>query len=90
MNTLFWKKLAVAFAVGFGGVFIPAILTILDKAASGTPQHFTQAFVIGIISGAFAAGLRAALALSPWNFIPSDAEDSIGRKSNNAPPPATK
>lgn len=80
MNSLLARKLLVAFLVGFGGVFIPAALTLLDKVASGTPSGVGKDLVISLVSGAFAAGVRALLAFSPVNLVPSDAEHSLTKK----------
>lgn len=78
MNLL-TRKLLVAFTVGFGGVFVPAILNVLDRVATGAPSGVTRAFVYSLIAGACAAGLRATLALSPLNLVPSDAEHTASR-----------
>lgn len=81
LDPLFVRKLVVAFLVGFGGVFIPAILTLLDKAASGTPTSLDKSLIISVISGGVAAGLRALLVLVPGlNLVPSDARPVLEPK----------
>jgi len=78
---LFLKKLLVAFVIGFGGVFIPAILTLLDKVSNGTPTSFDKSLWISLVSGAVAAGLRALLVLIPGlNLVPSDAQPVLVKK----------
>lgn len=78
MNALLLRKLVVAFLVAFGGVFIPAVLKILDDVHSGVPTAWGASFWIALVAGAFAAGVRAVLALSPINLVPSDAEHTLG------------
>ena len=77
MNALLLRKMLVAFAVAFGGVFIPAVLNILDDVHNGINNNWDTAFWISLVAGAVAAGLRALLALSPVNVIPSDAQHSL-------------
>lgn len=78
INTLFLRKLLVAFLVGFGGVLIPSLLSILDKIASGAPASFGLSLLIALVAGAFAAGLRAVLVLLPGvNLVPSDSQPVV-------------
>lgn len=81
INTLFLRKLLVAFLVGFGGVFIPSILSALDGVAKGTPDSFSKALIISAVAGGVAAGLRAAFVLIPGlNLVPSDADPIVSKK----------
>lgn len=82
MNALFLKKLFVAFIVGFGGVFIPAVLNILDDIHRGAAPNTTTSFYLALVAGGVAAGVRALLALGPINLVPSDKQHSlVGPKS---------
>jgi Fe2+ transport system protein B len=81
MNSLFARKLLVAFLVAFGAVFIPAVLDILDKLHQGVDANFSTELVWSVIAGGVGAGIRAILALLPGlNLVPSDAQHSIGGK----------
>jgi hypothetical protein len=77
VNSLLAKKMLVAFVVAFAGVLVPAVLKILDSVASGAPSSWGKAFWISLVAGAFAAGVRALLALSPINLVPSDAQHTL-------------
>jgi hypothetical protein len=77
MNSLLFKKLVVAFLVGFGGVFIPGVLNVLDDIHNGINNGWGTSFWLALVSGAVAAAVRAVLALSPINLVPSDAEHSL-------------
>lgn len=77
MNSLLVKKLLVAFIVGFGGVIVPGVLKVLDDVQNGVATDFTHAFWLSMVAGAFAAGIRALLAISPINLVPSDKEHSL-------------
>jgi hypothetical protein len=79
------RKLAIAFIVGFGGIFLPAVLDVLDAVAKGDPANFSTTLIWSTVAGAFAAGIRAVLALSPLNLTPSDALHTI-RIARAAPP----
>lgn len=81
---LLLKKLAVAFATGFLGYMIPKVLTLLSALSTGAPSGFGKTLVISAVAGAFAAGLRLALALSPINLLPTDALHTIGAKKAKA------
>lgn len=81
MNALLAKKLVVAFLVAFGGVFIPAVLNILDDIHNGVSNNWGAAFWLALAAGAVGAGVRAVLALAPLNLVPSDAEHTIGKPS---------
>lgn len=78
MNTLLLKKLVVAFLVAFGGVFLPGVLKVLDDIHNGVGTSWGTAFWLSLVAGGVAAGLRAILALSPINLVPSDAEHTLG------------
>lgn len=77
MNRLLLKKMLVTFLAAFGGVFIPAVLDLLNKAASGTPTAFSKALIISLVAGAFSAGVRALIAFSPLNLVPTDSQHTI-------------
>ncbi len=77
MNKLLLQKMVVAFLAAFGGVMVPAVLKILDDVSNGTPSSWGKAFWISLVAGAFAAGVRALLALSPLNLVPSDKQHSL-------------
>lgn len=77
LNALLGKKLLVAFLMAFGGVLVPAVLKILDDVHNGVPTSFSGAFWIALVAGAFGAGLRALLAISPINLVPSDAQHTV-------------
>ena len=78
-NGLLFRKLVVAFGAGFLGVFLPAILHILDSVAKNVDVDFSGAFWISLISGAVAAGIRAIFALIPGiNIESTDQITSIG------------
>lgn len=68
------RKMLVAFAVTFGAAVIPALLNWLQH-----PQATSRDFWFALLAGALAAGLRAALALSPINLVPSDGEHTLGK-----------
>jgi hypothetical protein len=82
MNALLVKKMLIAFLVAFGGVFIPAVLNILDDLHNGVGSSWGTAFWLSLVSGAVAAGVRAVLALSPINLVPSDSGHSLTGKPN--------
>lgn len=80
MNKLLLQKMLMAFLVTFGGVIIPAMLNVLDDIHNGVPHHFDSAFWIAMAAGAFGAAVRAVLALSPINIVPSDAQHTLFAK----------
>jgi hypothetical protein len=81
-NKLLLRKMGIAFIVGFLGIFIPAALQVLDALQSGTEQpHNWNVFFISLITGAVAAGVRAALALSPINLGSTDKINSLTGKT---------
>jgi hypothetical protein len=84
LNNLLFRKMGVAFLIAFGGVLVPAVLKILDDVHNGVPTSFSGAFWISIVAGAFGAGLRALLAISPINLVPSDAQHTLVGKRNPA------
>lgn len=67
----------MAFLITFGGVMIPAMLNVLDDIHNGVPHHFDSSWWIAVACGAFGAALRAVLALSPINIVPSDAQHTL-------------
>jgi hypothetical protein len=71
-NKLLLKKMAVTGLIGFLSVFLPAVLKGLDEIEGGAAHHFSTEFWFSLLAGAVAAGLRAVLALSPWNLLPTD------------------
>lgn len=73
INRLFLRKLLVAFLVGAAP---PVIAFVSGLGATGGYQ-FTKAAVLTVISGALAAGVRAALVLLPVNLVPSDAQPIV-------------
>jgi hypothetical protein len=64
--------MAIAFGAGFVGVFVPALLQILDSLTAGDEVGWSRTLLISLIAGAFAAGIRGALAVSPINLSPTD------------------
>ena len=77
-NKLLLRKMALAGAVSFLAVFIPALLTALDEIEGGEGHSFSTKFWFSLLAGAVGAGLRGALALLPWNFTPTDSLHSLG------------
>jgi hypothetical protein len=75
---LLFRKALVAFIVAFLGVLIPALLQIFDAIQDGHDPSAWKAILLSTICGAFAAGIRAALALSPINLGSTDSLTSIG------------
>jgi heme A synthase len=73
INQLLIRKMLVAFLVAFVSVFI----TALEGLSKEPNYHWSRSFVIGLVVGAIAAGLRAVLALAPINLVPSDSQHSI-------------
>ena len=74
IDTLFLRKLLVAFLVGFGGAVIPAVLNVGPLADLNT----LKSVWVSILSGGLVAGLRAVLVLIPGlNLVPSDANPII-------------
>jgi hypothetical protein len=76
------RKAFIAFLVGFLGVLIPALLNILDSVANGAPFDWGTSLLASLIAGAFAAGIRAVLAISPLNLSSTDQLTSIGSKTD--------
>jgi hypothetical protein len=76
------RKALIAFITGFLGVLIPAALQILDAIQAGEEPTWTSAFLISLVAGAFAAGVRAVLALSPLNLSATDKLTSLGSHSD--------
>ncbi len=77
MNSLLVKKMLVAFIVAFGGVFIPAVLKVLDDINSGVGSSWERSFWLSLVAGGVAAGVRAVLAISPLNLVPSDSQHTL-------------
>ncbi len=74
MNQLFLRKLLVAFVIGFLGVVLQKISNVGPQADLSTLNTLWHS----VISGAFFAGLRAALVLIPGvNLVPSDAQSPL-------------
>lgn len=78
LNTLFWQKLAIAFIVAFLG----SLVTTMSGWGYSPNFQFDRAAAISLLIGALGAGARAVLALSPVNFVPSDRQHSLTRKSH--------
>lgn len=73
LDSLLARKLVVAFIVGFVGGFAD---TITGFSTSAEP--LTTSVLAGAAIGALAAGVRAVLAFSPLNIVPSDALTTLG------------
>ncbi len=81
INTLFLKKLLVAFVVGFLGSAIQALVNVGPVADLNT----IKALWVSLITGAVVAGFRAVLVLLPGvNLVPSDKQPVVQK----VPPPA--
>lgn len=73
------RKALIAFLCGFLGVLIPAALQILDQIQAGGEPTWTSAFLISLVAGAFAAGVRAVFAIIPGlNLSATDKLTSLG------------
>lgn len=69
VNRLFLRKLLVAFVVGAAPPVIAYVSTI------GPTSSISRSAVFTVVSGALAAGVRAALVLIPGvTLVPSDAQ----------------
>lgn len=81
MNSLFFKKILLAFVLGFLPVFILGLIDALDNFAKGGDIDLGLLWttLLSLASGAVAVGLRAALAYFT-NFMPSDALHGPGNK----------
>jgi hypothetical protein len=77
------RKSVIAFITAFLGVMIPAILQILDQIQKGGEPTWSSALWISLIAGAFAAGIRAVLAISPLNLSATDKLTSWGSKEES-------
>lgn len=79
MNRLFLKKLVLAFILGFAPALLLGLLDIFDNLAkSGTVDWgFLWSLVIGIVSGAIAAGIRALIATFT-DIMPTDKLHGFG------------
>lgn len=75
LNTLFLKKLLIAFLIGFAGSIVQAIVNVGPVADLNT----WKAVWVSAISGAVVAGFRALLVLLPVNIVPSDKEPVVAR-----------
>lgn len=85
LNTLFLKKLLVAFLVGFALVVVQK-LTDAGAYAAFSSLHALWA---GLLAGAVTAGFRAVLVLLPGvNLVPSDKPGLLG--ASETPSPAKK
>jgi hypothetical protein len=85
MNLLL-RKIAIAFAVGFGGYFVVAAPDLIGLFELQDWNGLKTAGWAVVIGGA-AAGLRALLALLTA-FVPSDAENGVNLvgKFSDEPP----
>ena len=76
---LLTRKLLVGFAIGFLSYFLPSVLDILDSLRDGQDFSIGWSLLISLVSGGVGAGVRALLALGPWNLAgPTDALHTIG------------
>lgn len=83
LNTLFLKKLLVAFVVGFAYVVAQKLSGVGPQADLSTWNTVWHS----LLSGAVAAGLRGALVLLPGvNIVPSDGGGLTGAGATPAPP----
>lgn len=73
LNKLFFQKLAMAFIAAA----VAATITAWQGLSQQPDFHFTRAVVIGLVTGAVTAGVRAVIAISPLNIVPSDAQHSV-------------
>jgi hypothetical protein len=79
---LLFRKAMIAFIVAFLGVLIPALLQVFDAIQDGDEPSAWKAVLMSAIAGAFAAGIRAVLALSPLNLSSTDSLTSLGSKED--------
>jgi len=76
LNTLFLKKLLVAFLIGFAGSVVQAVVNVGPVADLSA----WKAVWVSAISGAVVAGFRALLVLLPVNLVPSDKQPVVTKK----------
>jgi hypothetical protein len=88
LNTLFLRKLLVAFIGGFAFALLQKLTNVGPAADYGS----LHAIWAGLLSGAVFAGIRAVLVLLPGvNIVPSDAGGPTGASETPAAPtPAPK
>jgi len=72
LNPLLLKKLVVVFAVAFIATFSDTI-----TGGVGAAQPLSTSLLVAAAIGGLAAGIRALLALSPINLVPSDATHTL-------------
>jgi hypothetical protein len=84
------RKAFVAFITAFLGVLLPATLQILDAIQSGGEPKVASALLISLVAGAFAAGIRALLALSPINLTATDSLTTLGSGATDTVTVTTK
>ena len=85
INTLFLKKLLVAFLIGFAASVVQAVVNVGPVA----DLNAWKAVWVSAISGAVVAGFRALLVLLPINLVPSD-KQPVATKKAVAKKPAAK
>ena len=73
------KKVGFAGAIAFLAVFIPGVLSILDEIEGGSGHPFQTTFWFSLLAGAVGAGIRAIVAVLPWNLMPTDALHGFGQ-----------
>lgn len=74
INTLFLRKLLVAFVAGFAASILQAIVNVGPVA----DLDAWKAVWVSALSGAVVAGFRAILVFLPGvNLVPSDAEPTV-------------
>lgn len=79
-NVLLLRKLALVFALTFVGSAVDAW-----QGWESSSLPLSKSVVVGVIVGAIVAGLRALIALSPVNVVPSDAQHTVGRRKPAQP-----
>ena len=75
INTLFLKKLLVAFVVGFAGSIVQAVVNVGPVA----DLNVWKAIWVSALTGAVVVGFRAVLVLLPINLVPSDKQSVVTR-----------
>jgi hypothetical protein len=78
INTLFLRKLLVAFVAGFAASILQAIVNVGPVADLST----WKAVWVSALTGAVVAGFRAVLVLIPGlNLVPSDSQPALTKKA---------
>lgn len=70
---LFWKKLLIAFVIGFLPAFVYGLIDVLGQFSSGSSDyHVLGTLLVSLVLGATTAGLRGVIALFT-DWLPTDA-----------------